>query len=219
MVSSVPDTSISTTGSSSSAAIKNSPNYSNVVFLKQLGEQVFQQNMKKINAEFLTITYGSLVKVLIDHYKDDVEKCNQKLKEMGKNIGSRLIDDFYSKVTTQIPRCNNLKDLGNTLSLVAFKLYLNCVPKFLFDEEEKIIKLRFDNDINIFSKFVELPDEYKNKRLYYSNIIAGIIEGALSGIALKSDVIYFSDTLLGDPFSEIHIANVKRIKDEVPMGQ
>ncbi|KAL6927937.1 hypothetical protein ACO0SA_004560 [Hanseniaspora valbyensis] len=219
-----PNTSITSSSgidsaTNTAASIQNDPDYSKVVFLKQLGEQVFQQNMKKINVEFLTITYGSLIKVLIEHYKEDVEKCNTKLKEMGRNIGSRLIDDFYAKVTTQIPRCSNLKDLGNTLSYVGFKLYLNCVPKVLFDENEKIIKLRFDNDINIFSKFVELPDEFKNKRLYYSNIISGVIEGALSGIALKSDVKYVSDTLLGDSTTEIQISNVKKIKDEVPMGQ
>ncbi len=41
---------------------------------------------------------------------------------MGENIGSRLIDDFYSKVTNQIPRCSNLKDLGNTIAYVGFKM-------------------------------------------------------------------------------------------------
>lgn len=205
--------------SATSNAKELDPDYSKVVYLKQLGEQVFNQNMTKINAEFLTITYGSLIKVLIDHYKEDVEKCNSKLKEMGKNIGSRLIDDFYSKVTTQIPRCSNLKDLGNTLAYVGFKIYLNCVPKVFFDQNNKIVKLRFDNDINIFSKFVELPEEYRAKRLYYSNIICGVIEGALLGIALKCDVNYVSDTLLGDSTTEIQISNAKRIKDEVPMGQ
>lgn len=199
--------------------IASDPDYSKEIFLKQLGEHVYQQNMKKINAEFFNVTYGSFVRTLIEFYDNDAEKCNQKLKTMGENIGSRLIDDFYSKVTNQIPRCTNLKDLGNTIAFVGFKMYINVVPKVFFDEANKTIKFRFDNNANIFNKFVELPDDIKEKRLYYSNIVSGVIQAALAGIALQCDVEFISDTLLDDQVTEIQISNVKRIKDEVPMGQ
>ncbi|GMM41594.1 TRAPP complex core subunit [Hanseniaspora uvarum] len=204
---------------SSNANLQVDPDYSKEIFLKQLGEHVYQRNMKKINAEFFNVTYGSFVRTLIEFYDNDAEKCNEKLKAMGENIGSRLIDDFYSKVTNQIPRCSNLKDLGNTIAYVGFKMYINVVPKVFVDEGNKTIKFRFDNNANIFNKFVELPDDIKEKRLYYSNIISGVIQAALAGIALKCDVEFISDTLLDDQSTEIQISNVKRIKDEVPMGQ
>lgn len=195
------------------------PDYQKEIFLRQLGEHVYQQNMKKINSEFFNVTYGSFVRTLIDFYDNDAEKCNQKLKAMGENIGSRLIDDFYSKVTNQIPRCSNLKDLGNTIAYVGFKIYINIVPKVIFDEGNRTVKFRFDGNTNIFNKFVELPDDIKERKLHYSNIVSGIIKAALAGIALNCDVEFVSDTLLDDQYTDIQISNVKRIKDEVPMGQ
>ena len=115
----------------SSTSSQVDPDYQKEIFLKQLGEHVYQQNMKKINAEFFNVTYGSFVRTLIDFYDSDADKCNQKLKAMGENIGARLIDDFYSKVTNQIPRCSNLKDLGNTIAYVGFKMYINTVPRVM----------------------------------------------------------------------------------------
>lgn len=203
----------------SSTSSQVDPDYQKEIFLKQLGEHVYQQNMKKINAEFFNVTYGSFVRTLIDFYDSDADKCNQKLKAMGENIGARLIDDFYSKVTNQIPRCSNLKDLGNTIAYVGFKMYINTVPKVIFDESNRTIKFRFDGSANIFNKFVELPDDIKEGKLYYSNIVSGIIKAALAGIALNCDVEFVSDTLLDDQYTDIQISNVKRIKDEVPMGQ
>ena len=48
----------------------------------------FLDNVEKINSEFLTLTYGSLMVRLIKDYEKP-EEINDQLEKMGYNIGIR----------------------------------------------------------------------------------------------------------------------------------
>ena len=57
---------------------------------------------------------------------------------------------------------------------------------------------------NPLSDFVVLPNNLKNE-LWYSNVIVGIIRGALEMINLKTKVYFVKDTLRGDEHCEIRV--------------
>ena len=67
----------------------------------------FLDNVEKINSEFLTLTYGSLMVRLIKDYEKP-EEINDQLEKMGYNIGIRLIDDYLVKSCIDAPKNENL---------------------------------------------------------------------------------------------------------------
>ena len=63
----------------------------------------FLSSVEKMNADFLTLTYGSLMVRLIKDYEKP-EEINDQLEKMGYNIGIRLIDDFLAKSCIAPPK-------------------------------------------------------------------------------------------------------------------
>lgn len=70
----------------------------------------------KVNAELVTLTYGTIVAQLCTDYDSDYAQVNQQLDKMGYNIGMRLIEDFLSKSNTG--RCGNFRDTADMISKV-----------------------------------------------------------------------------------------------------
>ncbi len=68
----------------------------------------------KVNAELVTLTYGTIVAQLCTDYENDYAQVNQQLDKMGYNIGMRLIEDFLAKSNTG--RCGNFKDTAEMIS-------------------------------------------------------------------------------------------------------
>ena len=66
---------------------------------------------------------------------------------------------------------------------------------------------------NPLSDFVVLPNNLKNE-LWYSNVIAGIIRGALEMINLKVKVYFVKDTLRGDGEIEIRVELLEVLTDK-----
>ena len=96
----------------------------------------------------------------------------------GYNIGLRLIEDFLAK--TNSGRCHDMKDTAEKIQM-AFKMYLGVSPSVANwsaanDEFSLLI------DSNPLTEFVELPENLHN--LKYSNILSGIIRGALEMVCL-----------------------------------
>jgi hypothetical protein len=73
----------------------------------------------KVNAELVTLTYGTIVSQLCADYQYDYTQVNQQLDKMGYNIGMRLIEDFLSK--TSIPRCGNFRETADMISKVSLQ--------------------------------------------------------------------------------------------------
>lgn len=70
----------------------------------------------KVNAELVTLTYGTMVAQLCSDFDSDYTEVNKQLDKMGYNIGMRLVEDFFAKSGTQ--RCANLRETAETISKV-----------------------------------------------------------------------------------------------------
>lgn len=133
--------------------------------------------MEKVNAELVTLTYGTIVAQLCKDYNSDYAEVNRQLDKMGYNIGMRLIEDFLAKSNSG--SCSNLRDTAEMISKVGFKIFLNITPAVTsWSGDNKSFTLLFDE--NPLADFVELPDDGKAQdELWYSNILCGVLRGAL----------------------------------------
>jgi trafficking protein particle complex subunit 3 len=77
----------------------------------------FSRNkVEKVNAELVTLTYGTIVAQLCTDYENDYAQVNQQLDKMGYNIGMRLIEDFLAK--SNAARCGNFRETADMISRV-----------------------------------------------------------------------------------------------------
>lgn len=78
--------------------------------------------IKTMNAELFTLTYGALVVDLLRDMESE-EAVNAKLEKMGHNIGMSIADDLLSK-NPNIGRCTEMHQIAEVLSKQALKMYL-----------------------------------------------------------------------------------------------
>ena len=70
----------------------------------------------KVNAELVTLTYGTIVAQLCRDYDSDYVEVNRQLERMGYNIGVRLIEDFLAK--SNVGQCANFRETAEMISKV-----------------------------------------------------------------------------------------------------
>lgn len=70
-----------------------------------------------------------------------------------------------------------------------------------YDKESREFSLLIPE--NPLADFVILPTQYK--KLWYSNIICGVIRGALDMLNMKVNVFFVKDTLRGQETNEIRV--------------
>jgi hypothetical protein len=68
----------------------------------------------KVNAELVTLTYGTIVAQLCSDFDSNYAEVNKQLDKMGYNIGVRLIEDYFAKSGTQ--RCTNFRETAEAIS-------------------------------------------------------------------------------------------------------
>lgn len=135
---------------------------------------------------------------------------NEQLEKMGHNIGVRLVDEFLAK--SQTTSCSNFKDTADTISKVAFKMFLGIVPEVTsWNAENSAFSLIFND--NPLLDFVELPPQYQN--LQYCNVLCGVIKGALEMVQLQVVCTFVRDTLKGDDVSEMRVELKGVVKNEM----
>eukprot|EP01092_Planopodium_desertum_P005549 TRINITY_DN2328_c0_g1_i1.p1 TRINITY_DN2328_c0_g1~~TRINITY_DN2328_c0_g1_i1.p1 ORF type:complete len:146 (+),score=17.69 TRINITY_DN2328_c0_g1_i1:32-439(+) len=133
---------------------------------------------------------------------------------MGYNIGLRLIDEFLARST--LGRCSTLADTAEVIAKVAFKMFLGItarVPESSIVEKTSFILVI---DKNPLATFVELPEEYKE--LKYSNLLCGVIRGALEMVQMRVECTYEKDSLRGDDADQIKVVLKEIMTDELPPG-
>jgi len=167
---------------------------------------------KKVSCDLFTLTYGSLVAQLLKDY-DNPEDVNKQLDRMGYNIGLRLIEDFLAK--TNSTRCHDFKDTAEKVQS-AFKMYLGINPSVAnWSAANDEFSLLIDN--NPLTEYVELPDSLTN--LKYSNILSGIIRGALEMVQIEVSVWFVQDYLKGDSTTELRVKFLRKLEDALPAGE
>lgn len=103
----------------------------------------------------------------------------------GYNIGTRLIEDFLSRTT--LGRCTDFLQTGEIVSKVGFKSFLNIVPTLLPGTagaqggQQQEFGLVFEE--NPLAEMAELPTEAVEGGLWFSNVLCGVIRGALEMVS------------------------------------
>ncbi|KAI7839104.1 hypothetical protein COHA_007109 [Chlorella ohadii] len=155
--------------------------------------------METINAEIFTLTYGSMVRQLIADY-EDVEEVNKQLDKMGYSIGQRLIDEFLAKSKTQ--RCADFRDAAEKIAKVGFRMFLNVTAAVTgWNAEGTECSLILED--NPLADFVELPEQLAG--LKYSNLLCGVIRGALEMVNMEVECTFVRDVLQGDDANEMRL--------------
>lgn len=80
-----------------------------------------RSRVDKVNAELVTLTYGTIVAQLCKDYESDYVEVNKQLDKMGYNIGLRLIEDYLAKSNT-MKRCSNFRETAEMIAKVALSL-------------------------------------------------------------------------------------------------
>lgn len=76
-----------------------------------------RSRVDKVNAELVTLTYGTIVAQLCKDYENDYVEVNKQLDKMGYNIGLRLIEDYLAKSNT-MRRCSNFRETAEMIAKV-----------------------------------------------------------------------------------------------------
>lgn len=167
----------------------------------QLGDAAFDNN-SKVSGEFLALTYGALVQQMVEDLaqEDDVEQVNQQLFAMGHRIGARLIEEY--SVRSKAAPCRSFTQAAEGVALTGLRMFLGITAE-LTQVKDTADTFAISFAENPLALFVELPDGPLATHLWYSNLLCGVVVGALSLVGFHVEAHFSRDVLRGDSCNEI----------------
>ncbi|EME29655.1 Trafficking protein particle complex subunit 3 [Galdieria sulphuraria] len=176
----------------------------------KLGDAAYAKS-EKVSADLVALTYGSFVREIIKDFEEP-DQVNKELEKLGYNIGIRLIEDFLAK--SGISNCSSFEESAEIISRVAFKMFLGIRATVSnWNSEHNSCSIIFDE--NPLAEYVELPPEYTHS-LFYSNLLCGVIRGALEMVQIIVECEFVKDQLRGDDTNEINIRFKEMLQEQVP---
>ena len=169
------------------------------------GEVAFSK-VDKCNAELFSLTYGAIVTQVLKDY-EEVDATNEQLEKMGYNIGVRLIDEFLAKAG--VGPCQSFAETAEVIAKVGFKMFLGVTAEVVGASSSEFTLQLAENPL---AEFVELPEQYSS--LAYSNMLCGVLRGALEMVQMRVECALTKDTLWGDEVTEIKVTLKEMIEEE-----
>ena len=114
-------------------------------------------------------------------------------------MGKRLIDEFLAKSEAQA--CSSFMETAETLAKVAFPMYFGAPAEIAAWNENGTECVIVINE-NPLAEYVMLPVQIQNQ-LWYSNVICGVIKGALEMLNINVQCHFLKDRLRGQDSTEI----------------
>ena len=173
--------------------------------MQRVGAVAFNK-VDKINSELFSLTYGAIVTQLLKDY-EEVDATSAQLEKMGYNIGVRLVDEFLAKA--QIGTCQSFQETGEVIAKAGFKMFLGVSAEVVGASETEF---RLQLTENPLAEFVELPEQYSS--LAYSNLLCGVLRGALEMVQMRVECTLTKDTLWGHEVVEIHVVLKEMLAEE-----
>jgi hypothetical protein len=132
-------------------------------------------------------------------------------RRRGYNIGQRLIDEYLAK--TKTTRCSDFRDTADKIAKVGFKMFLNTTAAVTgWNAEGTECRLVLDD--NPLADFVELPEQLTSLR--YSNLLCGVVRGALEMVNIEVECEFVKDALRGDDTTEMRLKLVAAHAEQYP---
>jgi trafficking protein particle complex subunit 3 len=102
------------------------------------------------------------------------------------------------------------------IAKVAFKMFLG-VPALVgaWSPDRKTFGLVFEE--NPLAEFAELPDSCSDT-LWYSNLLCGVIRGALEMVNMKVECKFVRCRLRGDETNELRVSLNEVLSEKPPVG-
>eukprot|EP00727_Mastigamoeba_balamuthi_P013370 m51a1_g8656 hypothetical protein (196) ;mRNA; f:61525-62112 len=181
----------------------------------KIGEAAWAR-MDKVNSELLSLTYGALVAQLLRDAPSP-EEASAQLERMGYNIGVRLVEEFLARSGARAAGpCRDVAETAETVAKVAFKMFLGVSATVASaSAEHREFSVAFDE--NPLAEFAELPEALAGgARLQYSNVLCGVIRGALEMLQLRVECRFVRDVLAGADTNEIRVVVKEFMADDKP---
>lgn len=162
-----------------------------------------------------------------------MKRVNTELEKMGYKMGQRLIDEYMAKSNPSNGGCSEFHETAEAIAKVAFKMFLGITANVVqWNADQTQYTLQFNE--NPLNDFVELPDYMRQQAasttstggavgvgggdgcLWYCNLLAGVIRGALEMVQMKVSCEFVKCPLRGDDTSEIRVTLREYLKETVP---
>lgn len=112
--------------------------------------------------------------------------------------------------------CSNFTETAEVIAKVAFKMFLGVSATVgSWSTDKSTFGLVFEE--NPLAEFTELPENCSN--LWYSNVLCGVIRGALEMVNMKVESKFVRCKLRGDDTNEIRVSLIETMTEKPPQGE